>query len=71
LLKVAEENYKAAKLNLEISKEKFDVGAINSFNYRDVQVGYLNTAFALLQAKFNLISTHTDLKKVTGSLLDK
>jgi outer membrane protein len=71
LLRVAEENYVAAKLNLDISKEKFDVGAINSFNYRDIQVAYLNTAFALIQAKYNLISTHTDLKKITGSLLNE
>ena len=69
LLKVAEENYKAAKLNLDISKEKFDVGAINSFNYRDVQLAYINIAYALLQAKFNFITTHTDLKKITGSLI--
>jgi outer membrane protein TolC len=70
LLKVAEENYKAAKLNLNISKEKFDVGAINSFNYRDVQMAYINTAFSLIQAKYNLISTHTDLKKISGKLTD-
>ncbi|MCD4791653.1 MAG: TolC family protein [Bacteroidales bacterium] len=71
LLKVAEENFTAAKLNLNISKEKFDIGAINSFNYRDVQIAYINTAYSLLQAKYNLITTHTDLKKITGRLISK
>lgn len=71
LLRVAEENYKAAKLNLDISKEKFDVGAINSFNYRDVQIAYINIAYALLQAKYNLISTHNDLRKITGQLISE
>ncbi len=67
LLRVASENLEAAKLNLEISKDKFNSGAINSFNYRDVQIIYLNTAFSELQAKYNLISTHIDLMKITGN----
>lgn len=67
LLRVASENLEASKLNLEIAKDKFNSGAINSFNYRDVQIIYLNTAFSELQAKYNLISTHTDLMKITGN----
>jgi len=70
LLRVSEENYKASKLNLDIAGEKFNAGAINSFNYRDIQMAYLNTAFALLQSKYNLIITENDLKKITGSLLE-
>ncbi len=69
LHKVAEENFKAAKLNLDIASEKFNSGAINSFNYRDIQMMYLNTSYSFLQAKYNLIATENDLKKITGSLL--
>ncbi len=69
LHKVAEENFKAAKLNLGIASEKFNSGAINSFNYRDIQMMYLNTSYSFLQAKYNLIATENDLKKITGSLL--
>ncbi|MCF6366801.1 MAG: TolC family protein [Bacteroidales bacterium] len=68
LLRVSEENYKASKLNLDIAGEKFNAGAINSFNYRDFQIAYLNTAYSLLQSKYNLIVTENDLKKITGSL---
>jgi len=71
LLKVAEENYKAQKLNLDIASEKFNSGAINSFNYRDIQMAYLNTSYAYLQAKYNLIITDNDLNKLTGSILKK
>ena len=69
LVKVAEENFKAAKLNLDIASEKFNSGAINSFNYRDIQMMYLNTSYAYLQSKYNLIITENDLKKMVGSLI--
>ncbi len=69
LVKVAEENFKAAKLNLDIASEKFNSGAINSFNYRDIQMMYLNTTYSFLQAKYNLILTDNDLKKMAGSLI--
>ncbi len=69
LLNVSEENYKAAKLNLDIAEEKFNAGAITSFNYRDIQLSYLNSANRLIQSKFNLIVTEYDLMKITGSIL--
>lgn len=69
LLRVAEENLEAAKLNLEISTQKYKTGSINSFNYRDVQMIYMNAAYSHLQAKYNLIATHIDLLRITGSLL--
>ncbi len=70
LLQAAEENLLVAKLNLTISEEKYKSGLINSFNYRDIQLIYKNAAFMLLQAKYNLIITHTDLMKITGQLVN-
>lgn len=70
ILEVAHENLDAAELNLEISKDKFERGAINSFNYRDVQINYLNAAFTKLQAEYNLTATHTDLMRITGALIN-
>jgi len=70
LLHVAEENMLAAKLNLTISEEKYKSGLINSFNYRDVQLIYMNAAYSLLQSKYNLILTHTDLMKITGQIVN-
>jgi len=71
LLKVAKENLKAAELNLQISKEKFDSGAINSFNYRDVQNIYLNAALQELEAIYNFIDTHTTLLRMTGTIIQQ
>lgn len=69
LVYVAEENLAAAQLNLDISTEKYRNGVINSFNFRDVQRTYLQTALSKLNAVFNLIETHTDLVRITGGMI--
>lgn len=69
LLQVAVVNLESANLNLEISQQKFRSGAINSFNFRDVQVLYLRAAIVRLQAIFNLIDTHTELLRITGGII--
>jgi outer membrane protein TolC len=69
LLNVAEENLEAAELNLSISEEKYHSGVINSFNYRDVQLIYLNAALRRLQSVYNLVSSKTQLTRITGGFL--
>ncbi len=59
----------SAQLNLEISGEKFRSGAINSFNYRDVQLVYLKAALTKLEVTFQLIDTHTELLRLTGGIV--
>jgi len=66
---VAEAGIESAELNLEISKEKYLNGSINSFNFRDVQLIYLNAAFSRLSAVYNLIDAHTELLRLTGGIL--
>ena len=69
LLMVSEENLTAAKLNFEISEERFKNGAINSFNFRDAQIVYLNSALQRLSSIYNLINTDTELARLTGSII--
>ena len=71
LLNVAEENLEAAKLNLQIASEKYEAGSINSFNFRDVQLIYLNAAQQQLQAIYNFIDTHTSLLRMTGTIIQQ
>ena len=71
LYKVADENVKSAKLNLEIAKDKFSSGAINSFNYRDIQLSYINASFKKLEAIYMLIGSKNDLLKLTGEIISK
>lgn len=71
LYDVAVESEKAVRLNMQISTDKYKAGTINSFNYRDVQLLYLNTATNKLQAMYNLISAHISLLKITGKLVQE
>lgn len=71
LLTLAEENLKAAKLNLDLSKEKFNSGAINSFNYRDVQKSYLSIAYNYQQAVYNTIESYNVLLRLTGGIIEQ
>jgi len=71
LLTVAESSQQSAGLNLQIAEERFKSGAINSFNYRDVQLSYLNASIRRLEAIFNLISTETDILRLTGGIVSE
>ncbi len=70
LLILAKENLKAAELNMELSKQKFDNGSINSFNYRDIQIMYSNVALNYQNAMYNLIQSYHTLLRLTGGVID-
>jgi len=69
LLHLADENLEAARLNLTISEDKYRSGVINSFNFRDIQLIYLNAAIGRLRAVYNLISSRAQLTRITGGFL--
>jgi outer membrane protein TolC len=69
LFELAEENKLATEINMQLSKEKYEAGSINSFNYRDVQISYQNASLGRLTAIFNLIQSKTSLVRMTGGIL--
>ena len=69
LLEVADESLEAAELNMSIADEKFRNGAISSFEYRDIQLIFLNSALRRLEAIYNLIGSRTSLTRLTGGFL--
>ncbi len=71
LLLVAKENLEAAKLNMQISKEKFDSGTINSFNFRDVQEVYLQASQGQLEAIYAFIDAQTSLLRLAGVIVQQ
>jgi len=71
LVNVANESLEAAEMNLQIAEEKFRSGAINSFNYRDIQLNYLNSAINQLHSIYNLIYSNTNLTRLTGGFLSE
>ncbi|MGM0620514.1 MAG: TolC family protein, partial [Bacteroidota bacterium] len=64
-------NMEAAALNLEISREKYETGTINSFNFRDVQNIYLDAAQQKLEAIYNFIDSHTALLRMAGVIIQE
>lgn len=70
ILNLATESYLSAEYNLRLAQERFDQGTISSFNFRDVQLQFLNSAMQRLEAAHNLIISHTDLLRITGGILE-
>jgi len=71
LLEVADVNLESAKLNLEIASEKYRNGTINSFNFRDVQLIFLNASSRKLNAIYDLIDSQTELLRLTGGIISQ
>ncbi len=71
MLKLADERLGVARLNLDISQQKFKAGTINSFNYRDVQLIYQNAATAYFDALYNLIDVQTSILRLTGQMVNE
>ena len=69
LLDVAEVNLQSAKLNLEIATDKYRNGTINSFNFRDVQLIFLNASSRKLNAIYDLIDSQVELLRLTGGIV--
>ncbi len=67
---LATEQLEAAETNLKLSKRKFEAGSINSFNYRDVQIEYLNANTNKSRNRFNLIESWISLLKITGGITE-
>jgi outer membrane protein len=70
-LELAEENLGAAQLNMELSRERYQNGTINSFNYRDVQQIYMNAAVQFQNAKFSVIESYNAILRLTGGIVDE
>lgn len=70
LLDITELNLETGDLNLELATERFKNGTINSFDFRTIQVNYLNIALNNVQAKYNLIDTETELMRLTGGIIE-
>ncbi len=69
LLMISDKLIANAQRNLEISTERFKAGQINSFEYRTVQIAYINASQSKLNAIFNLKNTETELIKIVGGLI--
>ncbi|MFT7613718.1 MAG: outer membrane protein [Parvicellaceae bacterium] len=58
-----------ARKSLIASKGKYEAGIINSFNFRDVNIAYLNAGISTLESLYNLVDSKTELTRLTGGLV--
>ncbi len=69
LLRLTEKRIKNANENIRISETRFKSGQITSFDYRAVQLAYLNASQSRLNALYNLKNTEIELIRLTGGLV--
>ena len=59
-----------AEANLALADEQLRAGAINSFDYRALQLDYLNAVQARIAAVYDVLVTDLELRRVTGELIE-
>jgi len=69
LVQLTRELVSNAGRNLNIAEERLKGGLISSFDYRTVQLSYLNATQTQLNAILNLKNTETELLRLTGALI--
>lgn len=69
IIKIQEENFKAANANLELQKKNYEVGNINSLQFRDAQVAFVNAETNLITAKYQAKITELEIQKLIGEIL--
>lgn len=71
VLSMSEQQLENASKNMEIAKDRFENGLISSFDFRTIQLSYLNASQARLEARFNLINSQISILNLTGGLYSK
>jgi outer membrane protein TolC len=69
LVNLTENLIENARENLIIGEERFKGGLINSFDYRSIQLAFVNASQSRLNAIFNLKNTELELMRLTGDLI--
>jgi outer membrane protein TolC len=57
------------RVALEIARDRFQTGLVNTFDYRAQQLAFLNAGMARIEAMQQLLSTHTQMVRLRGGLV--
>ncbi len=71
LISLTEQLIENSKQNLDIANERYKGSLISSFDYRNVQLAYINASQTRLNAIFNLKNTEIELIKIIGGLIQQ
>lgn len=69
LVQVTNQLVENARRSLSIAEDRFEAGLVNIFDYRQVQLSYINATQSRLNAIYNLKTTETDLIRLVGGLV--
>lgn len=69
LLSLAQREMEVAQINLTLSGEKYNNGAISSFDYRAVQLTYQRAAINNLQITYAVLKANTELARLIGTFV--
>ncbi len=70
LIALEEENLTLARQNVEVALERFELGTITSIELREVQETLTRAQSLLLTAQFEAKRAETELRRLSGRLLD-
>ena len=68
LVKMEEKNQEIAKLNLDITLEKFKIGTISAAEFRDAQENYINAIARYNAAKLQAKLSELQMKEIVGQI---
>lgn len=66
---VSREQYAAATLQYDLAQERFSLGTISSFDFRTVQMQYLQAAVQIVEARYLNILSELTLFRLTGDII--
>jgi len=61
--------FKIAETNYKLATDKENIGVINSFMLRDIEIAYINSGINAQQAAYNLMESKIALLKITGGII--
>ena len=67
--KLNEKAFKIAETNYFLATEKQNMGVINSFMLRDIEIAYITSGINAQQSAYNLMESKISLLKITGGII--
>ena len=64
-----QEAFNIAKTNYKLATDQQNIGTINSFMLRDIEIAYITSGISAKQAAYNLTESKVSLLKISGGII--
>ncbi|MFI3268448.1 MAG: TolC family protein [Rikenellaceae bacterium] len=71
ILSLSDQHVSVLETNLNMSVDRYKLGTISSFNFRDVQLSYMSASLSRLQTIYDLMMIDLELLQLTGGILSE